>query len=691
VERSFYQFDVGTWIDPKTIHSATLKVDETYTASFGCTAYDVKAYSMASHIDASSTWDTFAGRTATYLDTEAIGGAYNSGCAGAFSSAFDVTPAISSDGDGVITLELVGNESDRDLFKRFAKAAKLSYLYNTVPSVPLLTAADPAPRTGYQATYQGCDDPNGPWGWISKNGSGGYVTLSGQVADSDSAHGQLVYGQFALWDDSTPGGATAVISLGVSPGGTLDSNSDDRWQSSGSTAHKRVSVGNLVNGHTYGWLMRTNDGINYSASTPACHFRYDASAPSSVTINGITAGGSCVDGGILNPAGTADRITVSATDAGSGVDHFRWTLGAASDLAGDQGNALVPGYPLTVTPSWGSYFLNVAAVDKAGNESGAACYSFYVPDNPSMHVTPGDIDGDGFPDLAAVPASGSYPSNPGLRYYATNTTSPAGAIASNSTSGPNTDGSWTGALTAHRSSLEQSSSGAKTDDLWALGTSGLRLYRDNTSGGIADHAGQYYSFDNSSAYSRPVCVSTHTDCTGYGSDWSAVTQLVAPGDITDDGLPDLVTKEGNYLWLFPGTPLTGQFGSPQKIGTGGWSGYTAIAPGETPATAGLAPLWGREDSTGDLFQFTPALDSTGKVTLTRTQIGSNYPKSSYPLIASVGDITGDGVPDLIATTTTGALVDQVGSAAPSTTEFDGTAGLPGRIAANGWNQIQSIS
>jgi hypothetical protein len=697
VERSFYQFNVGTLIDSKTIDKATLLVDETYTASYGCETHDVKAYSMASHIDPTSTWDNFAGRTATYLNTQPIGGAYNTGCAGAFHSSFDVKSAIASDGDGIITLELVGNESDRDQFKRFAKSATLSYTYNTIPSaVASSMAAQPAPQTGYHAPTQGCNDPDGPWGWISKNGDAGYVTLSGKVSDADSGDGQLVYGQFALWDDSTPGGATAIISLGVSPGGTLDSNSDDRWQGSGSTAHKRVAVSNLVNGHSYGWLMRANDGINASASTPACHFRYDATAPAGLTVAGTSVSGSCVDGGTLTPDTDGHIvIPITATDTGSGVDHFRWTLAAASDLAGDQGNALVPPFPLTLTPAWGSYFLNVAAIDKAGNESGAACLSFYVPDNPAP-LTAGDIDGDGLPDLAAVPAPGSYPTNPGLRFYDTKTPNPTGSIASNSTDGPNTDGTWIGALTAHRSSLERSSSGADTaDDLWALGTDSpkplLWFYRNNISGGIQNHAGQYYSYDSSSTYSRPTCDSAKTDCTGYGSDWSAVTQLIAPGDMTGDDAPDLVTKEGNYLWLFPGTSQTGKFGSPQKIGTGGWGGFTAISPGETPATKGLAPLWGRDNTSGDLFQFASSRDSTGKITLTRSQIGSHYPLSDYPLIASVGDISGDGIPDLIATTTSGSLVDQLGTATPSTTEFDGTLGLPGRIAASGWNQIQSIS
>jgi hypothetical protein len=32
-----------------------------------------------------------------------------------------------------------------------------------------------------------------------------------------------------------------------------------------------------------------------------------------------------------------------------------------------------------------------------------------------------------------------------------------------------------------------------------------------------------------------------------GGDWSDVTQLIAPGDVTGDGLPDVITREGDLL------------------------------------------------------------------------------------------------------------------------------------------------
>ncbi|MFC4032342.1 hypothetical protein ACFO3J_12720 [Streptomyces polygonati] len=702
IERSIYQFNVGTALDSKIIHNAVLSLDETFVASLGCETHAVQAYSTAPHIDSGTTWNNYSGATANFLDTQYIGGAYNTGCAGATPTTFDVTPAVTADGDGTITLELRGDENTSAAFKRFAKTAKLSYLYDTAPSIPDHIGSTPIPQDAPGQPNYGCNT-TGDWGWISNGGSGGNVILSGVISDPDATNGvsndQVLYGQFALWD--ADGTDLIVMGAAANPSaGTLDSNADTNWQASGSTALKRVPVSKLINGHTYGYELRGNDGLAVSAPSYSCHFRYDAQAPTGVSINGTgTTGGSCTDGGTLAQAGTADHLTLRATDSGSGLDHFDWTLGAASDLAGDGGTHLSSAGALTITPtSWGSYFLNIAAVDQAGNESGAVCYSFYIPDNPSAHVTPGDINGvDGLPDIAGVPAAGSYPSNPGLRYYTTNTTSPAGAIASNSTDGPNTDGSWTGAITAHRSTLQRSASGTKTDDLWALGTNHqLYLYFNNfnTLVGTAGHDNQYYSADNRATFTRPVCSTTVTTCTGYASNWSSVRQLLAPGDMNDDGLPDLVTEEtGNQLWFFPGTSTSGQLGTPQLLGSSGWDSSTVITPGNTPADNGLAPLWARNNTTGSLSSYATTLNTTtGKVALaTPTQIGANYPASTYPLIISVGDISGGGAPDLIAVTTTGSLVDQLGSTTPSTTEFDGTAGKPATIATGGWDQLSNIS
>jgi hypothetical protein len=707
IERSIYQFNVGTALDSKVIHNAVLSLDETYVASLGCETHAVQAYSTAPHIGSGTTWNNYSGATANLLDTQYIGGAYNTGCAGATATAFDVTPAVSADGDGIITLELRGVENSSAAFKRFAKTAKLSYQYDTAPGIPDHIGSTPIPQNAPGQPNYGCNT-TGDWGWISAGGSGGAVTLSGTITDPDSTNGQpndqVLYGQFALWD--ADGTDLIVMGAAANPAtGTLDSNADTNWQPSGSTALKRIPANKLKNGHTYGYDLRGNDGLATSAVSYSCHFRYDANAPTAVSINGTgAASGSCTNGGNFPEAGTADNFTLKATDGESGLDHFDWTLGAASDLADDGGTHLSPAGNLTITPTgWGNYFLNVAAVDKAGNESAAVCYIFYIPDNPTLKTTPGDINGDQSPDIAAVPAAGSYPDNPGLRYYTTHTTTagPTGAIASNNGDGPNNDSSWTGTLTAHRSTLQRSASGTKTDDLWALSTTNhlLYLYLNNLDSPSRDTT-QYYPQGNHVLVNRPTCIPTVTTCTGYATNWSSVRQLIAPGDMNNDGLPDLVTEEtGNQLWLFPGTGTGSTFGSPQLIGTTGWDGYTVISPGNTTTDNGVAPLWARNNANGNIYSYTTSYNpTTQQVTLAApTQIGANYPAATYPHIISVGDINssnntiGDGTPDLIAITTNGALVDQLGSPTPSTTEFDGTPGKPAQIATGGWNQITNIS
>lgn len=699
-ERSIYQWQLGTGIDAKTIHSATLNVNETFTASWGCETHSIRAYSVATHIGPGTTWDNYHNTGGALMDTQSIGGAYNTGCAGPFHSAFDVTSALAGDTDGMITIELTGDEANRDSFKRFAKTATLSYTYNTIPAVPTGPATQPAPQTAPGTTRQGCDS-NGSYGWIPNGGSGGYVTLTGKISDpADSSHGQLVRGQFGLWDDSANG--TDIISIGYPAGGstgTLDSNADTGWQTSGSTATRRIPVGKLTNGHLYGWEMRTDDGINYSGNTTVCHFRYDSTAPTAVSINGAgTTTGSCTDGGTLNPAGTPDTFTLAATDTGSGLDHFAWTLGAASDLADNGGTPLTPGHSLSITPkSWGSYFLNVAALDKAGNQSGAVCYTFYVPDSPTAHVTPGDIDGDQYRDFAAITDPDHTSLLPGLRYYPTNISNIPSRVASDNTNGPNPDGTWTGALIAHRSTLAHSASGTKTDDLWALGTDNqLYLYGNtvNLPEGPAGYANQYYSKNRRATVPRPTCDTAVTTCTQYTTTWADVQQIIAPGDLNGDGNPDLITEEtGNLLWFFPGKTTSGRFDSPQRIGNGGWDGYTLIAPGNTPADNGIAPLWARNKASGAIYQYTTTFDpATGKVTLPpQAQIGTGYNATDYPLIFSVGDISGDDIPDLVATTGAATLVDQLGTTTPSATEFDGTPGKPAQIGNSSWNIIATIN
>jgi hypothetical protein len=550
---------------------------------------------------------------------------------------------------------------------------------DSAPAVPTSVGTTPPPQDSPGHPNYGCNG-TGDWGWIANGGSGGKVTLVGKISDPDP--GQLVTAQFELWD-----GAHHLIVMGrpADPAaGTLSSSSDSGWQTSGSIASKSVPTSYLVDGHSYGFRLRADDGTLRSAASTSCHFRYDATAPT-LSINGASSTGSCIDGGSLPAGRTSLDLDLRGEDSGSGLDHFDTDSGVGP-LAPDADGAATLHLPLR---SGGDHTVTVTAVDRAGNDS-SLCYQFFAAGDPTPQVVPGDIDGDGLPDFTAVPVAGSYASDPGLRYYPTNVSSPRGAIASHSTDGPNPDGSWTGALTAHRSSPTRSVTGARVDDLLALGTGhALYLYRNNGST-AGSHDNQLYSGDSRAFLPRPGCDATLADCSRYPADWSSVRQLVAPGDMNGDGTPDLVTEEtGGLLWFFPGNTI-GQLGSPQLIGTGTWDGYTLIAPGNTPTTPGTAALWARDNATGALFRYDTSVDaSTGTLSLSSgARIGGGYPAAVYPLIISVGDINGDGLPDLIATTSTGSLVDQLGS---TTAAFDGTPGRPTRIAAGGWNQISTIS
>ncbi|UXY20396.1 VCBS repeat-containing protein [Streptomyces cynarae] len=62
---------------------------------------------------------------------------------------------------------------------------------------------------------------------------------------------------------------------------------------------------------------------------------------------------------------------------------------------------------------------------------------------------------------------------------------------------------------------------------------------------------------------------------GYG--WQGYTKLAAPGDLTGDGKGDLAAVDSaGRLWLYPGLG-NGHFGTRTEIGTGGWNGYHDIS------------------------------------------------------------------------------------------------------------------
>ncbi|MFI0898036.1 trypsin-like serine protease [Streptomyces sp. NPDC020983] len=146
-----------------------------------------------------------------------------------------------------------------------------------------------------------------------------------------------------------------------------------------------------------------------------------------------------------------------------------------------------------------------------------------------------------------------------------------------------------------------------------------------------------------------------------GTGWKSMASLVLPGDLDGDGRPDLVgTDPSGYAYLYPGLGQ-GHFGTKILIGSG-WQIYGGSLYGKGDLTGDGLPDIVARDSSGTLWLY----KGTGKapaVWAARTKIGTGW--GVYNAFAAVGDITADGHADLLARDTSGTLwiYDGTGSAA----------------------------
>ncbi|MFI8965639.1 FG-GAP-like repeat-containing protein [Streptomyces sp. NPDC053493] len=266
-------------------------------------------------------------------------------------------------------------------------------------------------------------------------------------------------------------------------------------------------------------------------------------------------------------------------------------------------------------------------------------------------LQPGDLTGDGRPDLLAVKDDGT------LRLYPGTGT---GALSGMRQTGA---GGWTGAAVSHRGDW----TGDGREDVVARIGDELWVYPNTGNGELG----------------------TRIAMGGRPTGWSNGAALpLAAGDVDGDGLPDVVARSTTGLWLHRGGPAVD--GKPTfapraavQIGPAAWAGYDVILPGDVTGD-GKADVWARDRATGEIRRYV----SQGAAPLAADPApltGGPWTVADRRLAVSAGDANGDGRADLWTTRTSGT--------AENLEFFPGTAtglGTPTTVGTGGWQWLTAL-
>jgi hypothetical protein len=678
--RSFFRLDTRKLAGVQVL-DAQFNITETH--SWSCNPRPVELW-LTGAISAKTTWKKQP-KWSKKLSTKNVAhGNETYGCADAgvdFDATYAATQAAAKKWKSTTFGLKATKENDTYAWKKFKTNAKLIVDINRIPSVP--TGLDTVPSTN-NGKNCGATAPYVTLGMTD-------VQFSARVKDADDG---TVRARFKIWPSGT--GNEAIVDEYVSV-------------TTGSIAklpvEREVLKKAAPKGGQFSWTVLANDKKSSSAwarpSDAYCHFAFDPVRPGNRPVVSSTQFPEDKDVSDATPARTLGAFTITSGGVKDVVE-YRYSLDRSPPT--EPKKPLKAGDPVEVklTPaSTGPHKLYAYSLDAAGNKSDTEVYLFYAG---STGVTdkPGDLNGDGNPDLYSINSKDQLRMHPG----AGSTAAPGPAI------GVTSDVDWGNALVTHR--------GDWTDDgyedvvtrrsdgkLWLYPTDGFGEFVDS-------ERQEFLQFDASEPEQvdpepeepedPPIEETTdpavraeadEADAPEPTLDLAAIDQLASLGDISNDAeavAPDFVAVVDDQLWYLEGYPGAA-VGDAYPIGDSGWAGTTVLAAGDHDKD-GFVDLFVRERSSGKLWLQRGRPDALDPASIDPTSLGSpanrllldstGWSATTRPMLTSAGDADGDGINDLWSSDSTGKLLHNRSRA--------GQSGLaPVVLETSGWQGLKALS
>lgn len=374
----------------------------------------------------------------------------------------------------------------------------------------------------------------------------------------------------------------------------------------------------FTDGVTYTWRVRetASDGTASDWSAD-CHFIADHTPPAVPVVRSrvFPPSGSTTPAPPVRTRG-AFTFKVSGPAAADTV-RFEYALDRDLSVGGDTSVPVGPDGTATVklTPTqWGTNWVNVRTVDRAGNVSWPVRYDFSVASATEQDHA-GDLNGDARPDLLAIGADGKlyvlYGKGDGTLKKAV-TYGGTGADWAPGTVVRNGDINYDGYQDLLRVNSTGYVTGYGNNGLGDFGQSSPRTGRWTRAG---------------------------------GSSWTVARQILhgaGNGDLLSVENGRLIRWEANFGGM-----------TPTELATG-LEHRTVVTPGDVTGD-GVPDILFRDDDSGRLTLAAANEDGTLADPASWTAYGSGFTAAAYPRILSVGDADGDGVADLYAADKRGVL------------------------------------